>query len=48
MKVEFFTPSTFGDCDIRPDKYIRSIIKNVRWQYLVRWLLQFKANRLQP
>lgn len=27
MKVEFFTPSTFGDCDIRPDKYIRSIIK---------------------
>lgn len=27
MKVEFFTPSTFGDCDIRPDKYIRSIMK---------------------
>ena len=28
MSVGFFTPSTFGDCDIRPDKYIRSIMKS--------------------
>ncbi|RHL10480.1 MULTISPECIES: response regulator [Bacteroides] len=28
MSVGFFTPSTFGDCDIRPDKYIRSIMKD--------------------
>lgn len=27
MKAEFFTPSTFGGSDIRPDKYIRSIMK---------------------
>lgn len=26
--VGFFTPATFGDCDIRPDKYIRSIMKD--------------------
>ena len=28
MKAEFFTPSTFSDSDIRPDKYIRSIMKD--------------------